>query len=359
MNNLDKQYKSLIQKIFNEGHNKSDRTNTGTKSIFGYQMRFNMSDGFPLLTLRKIHIKSLIHELLWFLGSFDKEYAKFGNTNIRYLLDNDVTFWSEWPYKEYRNKMKYHALPDISLKEFENNIKNNDDFALKFGSIGPGYGEQWLNSGSIDIKKITDDEKSHIFRVQGINQIDNVIKTLKKNPDSRRMIVDSWNPLRIDEMLLPPCHMMFQFYSVKMTPSERLNSYNKWINDNNYDKNIDPKLGMKQHKFPTRYLSLQMYQRSVDSGLGLPFNIASYSLLLHIISQITNMIPNEFIWTGGDTHIYNNHTEQLKELINRESLDLPTLKLNSNIKNIYDFRYDDIIIENYNPHKNIKMDVSV
>jgi len=354
MNNVDKQFKELINLILDNGGNKMDRTGTGTKSVFGHQMRFNMDEGFPLLTLRKIHTKSLVHELLWFLSSFDWKYAKFGNTNIKYLLDNGVTFWSEWPYEDYKKKMEYHNLPELTLKEFEQNIKNDDDFALKFGSIGPGYGEQWLNSGSLDIEKIIDDKKQR-FRVNGVNQIDNVINDLKKNPDSRRIIVNSWNPLRLDEMLLPPCHMFFQFYTIRMTPEERLERFNKWVEENGKDSNMT----MDEHNFPTRLVSLQMYQRSVDTGLGLPFNIASYSLLLHMISQIVNMIPHEFIWTGGDTHIYNNHVEQLEEILKRESFELPTLKLNHNIKSIYDFRYEDIIIENYKSHPNIKMEVAV
>jgi thymidylate synthase len=372
MNQLDNQYKKLISLILKSGKKKNDRTGTGTVSIFGHQMRFNLKNGFPLLTLRKIHTKSLIHEMLWFLSSFDEKYKKFGNTNIKYLLDHGVTFWSEWPYENYKkiyNNRGYDSI--LSIKEYENRIKNDDNFALEFGSIGPGYGEQWLNSGGIEMVEIIDNDvyksdddirrktKKKIIKLDGINQINQVINTLKKNPDSRRMIVDSWNPININDMLLPPCHMMFQFYSVLMTPNEKYDEYYNFIETNNLDKNMPYNKGLKYYNFPDRYLSIQMYQRSVDVGLGLPFNISEYSLLLSMISQIVNMVPNEMIWTGGDTHIYNNHIDQLNELIKREPKPLPKLILNKNIKNIYDFRYNDIIIQNYNPHPNIKMKVSI
>lgn len=369
MNNLDKQYKELIDKILKDGVKKFDRTGTGTISIFGHQMRFKMNEGFPLLTLRKIHTKSVIHEMLWFLSSYDEKYKKFGNTNIRYLNDMGVSFWNEWPYEEYKKRMKYGNQKNIieNQKEFKNKIKEDDEFALEFGSIGPGYGEQWLNFGSLKLseninKEVKDGSiktKRKITKLDGVNQIDNIIETLKKNPDSRRMIVNAWNPMALDDMLLPPCHMQFQFYSTKIPQKERYNLFKKWISDNNYNIDGEPKKLMKKYNFPDRYLSLQLYQRSTDTGLGLPFNISEYSLLLHMISQVSNMIPNEFIWTGGDTHIYNNHIEQLQELIKRDGYPLPELKLNKNIKSIYDFRYDDIKIEGYQSHPNIKMKVSI
>lgn len=352
MNNTDNQYKELIEKIFKEGHKHRDRTGVGTLSIFGHQMRFKMEDGFPLLTLRKIHIKSMIHELLWFLGAYDDEYAKFGNNNIYYLIKNNITFWTEWPYKEYNKKREYRPdLPELTQKEFELYIKNNEDFALEFGSIGRGYGKQWLDyGGSIDRTFDENGKNKTIFNV-GINQIDKVIYQLLKEPDSRRIIVDAWKVDELDDMLLPPCHMMFQFNSYRMTPQERMYEYNR-LNPNCHKT-------MDEINFPERRLNLQLYQRSVDTGLGLPFNISEYSLLLHLIAKSVNMIPYEFIWTGGDVHIYNNHIDALKEVISRESYDLPKLKLNENIKNIYDFRYDDIEIENYQAHPNIKMEVAV
>jgi thymidylate synthase len=372
MNNLDKQHKELIKKILEEGVKKLDRTGTGTLSIFGHQMRFKMDEGFPLLTLRKIHTRSVIHELLWFLSAYDEEYKDFGNTNIRYLLDNGVTFWTEWPHEEYLRRMQYISTkePVLNIKEFENRIKNDDQFAKEFGSIGPGYGEQWLNSGSIEmIENIEDDvhekdndviktTKRKIIRLDGVNQIDNVIETLRKNPDSRRIIVDAWNPMRIEEMLLPACHMMFQFYSTKMKPSERRECYMKWVKENG-DENIPYEDGVKIYKFPERFLSLQLYIRSQDVYLGQPFNIAEYSLLLHMISQVVNMIPNEFILTLGDAHLYSNSIDAAKTIIERDSFPLPKLIFNKNIKNIYDFRYDDIIIKDYQYHPNIKVDVAV
>lgn len=372
MNNLDKQYKELINKILKNGINKQDRTGVGTKSIFGHQMKFKMNDGFPLLTLRKIHTKSIIHELLWFLSSYDEKYEKFGNTNIRYLLDNGVTFWTEWPYKEYLNRMKYSGIDTpLNIKEFEYRIKNDDDFAIDYGSIGPGYGEQWLNSGSFEMIENIENEvkesdndvrrktKRKITKIEGVNQIDNVIETLKKNPDSRRIIVDAWNPSRIDDMLLPPCHMVFQFYSVKMNGEQRYEEYKKWIKENNYDENISHKKGYKIYNFPDRYLLLQLYIRSNDCYLGIPFNISEYSLLLHMVSQVVNMIPYEFIYTIGDAHLYNNSIDAAKEICKREEYSLSKLTLNKNIKSIYDFRYDDIKIENYKSHPNIKVDVAV
>lgn len=352
MNNTDKQYKELIEKIFSEGHHRNDRTGVGSRSIFGYQMRFKMSEGFPLLTLRKIHTKSLIHEMLWLLGSFDNKWDMFGNCNVRYLCDNGVNYWNNWPYQHYQKSRKYRPeLPDFTIKEFEEKIKIDNKFAIDFGSIGPGYGKQWVNFGG-GVDRMTDEKGNSFMKlIQGVNQIDDVIEQLRKNPDSRRIIVSAWNPIDLPDMLLPPCHMMFQFSTYKMDPKERLEEYKKKTNH---------EIGnMDDNNFPDRKLSLQMYQRSVDSALGLPFNIAEYSLLLHMIAQIVNMVPDEFVWVGGDTHIYNNHFEQMKEIISRDSYPLPTIKLNENIESIYDFRYEDIIIENYKSHPNIKMDVAV
>lgn len=354
MNNVDKQFKELIENILKNGHQRNDRTGVGSKSIFGHQMRFKMSDGFPLLTLRKIHTKSVIHELLWFLGSFDEKWDRFGNTNIRYLLDNGCTFWTEWPFQHYNKLRKYRPeLPEFTIQEFEEKIKIDDQFAIEFGGIGPGYGKQWLNCGG-NVERMRDENGNSTLNViQGVNQINDVIDSLTNNPDSRRHIVDSWNPIDLPDMLLPPCHMMFQFNTFKMTSKERFEEFKRL--DPNYtgDKTLD------ERKFPTRKLSLQLYQRSCDVGLGISYNIAEYTLLLHMMSQVVNMIPDEFIWVGGDTHIYNNHFNQLKEIIKRDSYPLSTLKLNKNIESIYDFRYEDIVIENYKSHPNIKMDVAV
>jgi len=351
INNTDKQYKELVENILQFGKIKNNRTGISTKSIFGYQMRFKMSEGFPLLTLRKIHIKSMIHEMLWFLGAFDNKWDMFGNCNVRYLCDNDCTFWTEWPYQHYQKLRKYRPeLPDFTIKEFEEKIKIDNKFAIDFGSIGKGYGHQFLNYGG-GVDRMTDEKGNSFMKlIQGVNQIDDVIEQLRKNPDSRRIIVDSWNPIDLPEMLLPPCHLFFQFSTYKMDPQERLEEYKK---TNHEIGNMD------DNNFPDRKLSIQMMIRSNDIGLGGPFNIAEYALLLHMVAQIVHMIPNELIYTIGDAHIYNNHFEQMKEIISRDSYSLPTIKLNENIESIYDFRYEDIIIENYKSHPNIKMDVAV
>lgn len=363
MNKHDWEYKKLLQNILDNGITKKDRTGVGTKSIFGTQMRFKMLDGFPLLTLRKIHIKSLIHELLWFLGAYDEKYKKFGNTNIRYLLDNGVTFWTEWAYESYKKYRLDKYLDDdlkdsktikklkiLSIQEFEEKIKLDDDFALKYGTLGPVYGHQWLNFGGYKEQvELTDNYEINrngtrlvnskgwkSMNMEGINQIDQVIDQLINNPDSRRMIVSAWNPAEIEDQLLPPCHMMFQFYTSELIEKER---------------ELNPG---KERK-----ISLQMVQRSCDAGLGIPYNIASYSLLLYMVAQVVNMVPDEFIWVGGDTHIYSNHITQMKELMERTSFESPKLILNPEINNIYDYRFDDFKIENYEHHPNIKMEVAV
>jgi thymidylate synthase len=363
INKHDEEIKKLYQKILEDGVEKTDRTGVGTKSIFGYQMRFKMSDGFPLLTLRKIHTKSLVHELLWFLESYDEKYNEFGNTNIRYLLENNVTFWTEWPYDAYRKIALGKYLDDdlkddktikklniLSIKEFEEKIINDDYFALKYGDLGPVYGHQWKNFGGYTEKaeitkqyeanrngiRIVDSQGWEDVKMEGINQIDNVIEQLLEDPDSRRIIVNSWNASEIDDMMLPPCHMMFQFYTSLLNDKEK-----------------------EENPGKERKLSLQLYQRSGDFGLGIPYNVGSYSLLLHMIAQVVNMVPNEFVWTGGDVHIYNNHLRQLDEMFQRDSFKPCKLVLNPNINNIYDFRYEDITFENYESNSNIKMDVAV
>lgn len=339
VNKVDLQHKETIKKILSSGTSKRDRTGVGTMSIFGHQMRFDMADGFPLLTLRKIHTKSVIHELLWFLGAYDDEYKKFDNCNIYYLLKNGVTFWSEWPYQSYCKSRKYRPeLPELTMKEFEEKIISDDTFAREFGSIGKGYGKQWTSFGD-----------------GGFNQVDYIINELKKNPDSRRIILNAWKADEVTDTLLPPCHMMFQLYSERMNPDDRLHAYSKWLTE----KKLPLKPMMDGYNFPDRRLSMQLYQRSCDFGLGQPFNVAEYSLLLHMISQVVNMIPGELIMNIGDVHIYNNHEEQMKKLLTRSSYDLPKLILNENIKNIYDFRYEDIKIEGYKSHPNLKMDVAV
>ncbi|MDR6563175.1 MULTISPECIES: thymidylate synthase [unclassified Arcicella] len=262
------QYHTLLKHILENGAEKTDRTGTGTTSIFGYQMRFNLQEGFPLVTTKKVHLKSIIHELLWFIN---------GDTNIKYLKDNGVGIWDEW--------------------------------ANENGDLGPVYGKQWRSWTAPNGKVI--------------DQLKEVINTLKKSPDSRRIIVSAWNVGELSEMALMPCHALFQFY----------------VADNK--------------------LSCQLYQRSADVFLGVPFNIASYALLTMMIAQVCDLEVGDFIWTGGDTHIYSNHYEQVATQLAREPRALPTMKINPAVKSIFDFKFEDFTLENYHPYPGIKAPVAV
>jgi thymidylate synthase len=263
-----KQYLDLLDRILTEGVSKSDRTGTGTLSVFGHQMRFRLADGFPLLTTKKLHLKSIIYELLWFLR---------GDTNIQYLHDHNVTIWDEW--------------------------------ADENGDLGPVYGKQWRSWEAPDGRVI--------------DQITSLIEQLKRNPDSRRLIVSAWNPADVDQMALPPCHTMFQFYA----------------NDGQ--------------------LSCQLYQRSADVFLGVPFNIASYALLTMMVAQVCGLKAKDFVHTFGDAHIYSNHVEQAKLQLSREPRPLPQMRINPEVKDIFGFQYEDFTLENYDPHPHIKADVAV
>lgn len=262
------QYHDLLRHILDNGTRKTDRTGTGTISVFGYQMRFNLQEGFPLLTTKKVHTKSIIHELLWFIK---------GDTNIKYLKDNGVSIWDEW--------------------------------ADENGDLGPVYGKQWRSWAAPDGRVI--------------DQLQDVLKQLKNSPDSRRMIISAWNPADVPNMALPPCHLLMQFYVA------------------------DGKL------------SCQLYQRSADVFLGVPFNIASYALLTMMIAQECGYTAHEFIWTGGDTHLYLNHLEQVETQLAREPRPLPTMRLNPDVNSIFDFTYADFALENYNPYPAIKAPVAV
>lgn len=264
----------------------------GTRSIFGHQMRFDLSEGFPLLTTKKVFLKGIIHEVLWFLS---------GETNIKYLVDNDVHIWDEWPYKKYTQQGG-----ELSQTDFIVRIKEDEEFARTQGDLGPVYGYQWRN-----------------FNNEGIDQVKNVVETLKKNPNSRRMLVVTYNPSQADNMLLPPCHMMYQFYVANGK------------------------------------LSCQMYQRSADTFLGVPFNIASYALLTMMIAQVVGLEPGEFIHVLGDTHIYSNHFDQVREQLSREPRPLPTMKLNPEVKDLFAFKYDDFTLEGYDSWPTIKAPIAV
>ena len=283
MNNIDKQYQQLLQDILNYGVEKKDRTGTGTKSIFGYTIRHNMGEGFPLLTTKKMAWKTMVVELLWFLR---------GNTNIKFLLDYDCHIWDGDAYKNYL-KLTTDDKP-FTLQEFISEIKNNPNFAITYGDLGPIYGAQWRGWGRHSDPSCGD----------GIDQIEYLIEQLKTNPDSRRMLVNAWNVDELDDMVLPPCHYGFQVYTRPSTRDEKI---------------VDPG---KYHR-----ISLMWNQRSVDTFLGLPFNIASYALLLEIIAKEVNMVPEHLIGNLGDTHLYLNHLEQAKEQITRKPYNLPTVNI--------------------------------
>ncbi len=287
-----KQYLDLVKHILQHGVDKTDRTGTGTKSVFGYQMRFDLNDGFPLLTTKKTFLKGIIHELLWFIK---------GDTNIKYLVDNGVGIWTDWPFKKYSESTAYQGE---TIKEFAEKIKDSQEFADKWGDLGPVYGSQWRNFG-------------------GVDQIKYLVDQLKNNPDSRRMVLSAWNPADIDKMTLPPCHTLIQFYAVN------------------------------------NRLSLQLYQRSGDVFLGIPFNIASYALFLMMVAQVTGFELGEFVHTIGDAHIYNNHFEQIDLQLTRTPRKLPTLKINPNVKHLEDFKYEDFELLDYDPYPGIKGVVAV
>lgn len=299
------QYHTLLQHILDKGVRKHDRTGTGTISVFGYQMRFDLQQGFPLITTKKVHLKSIIHELLWFLQ---------GDTNIQYLVRNGVGIWNEWPFQFWLQNQhpdlvneKYSPAWKDKLAEFVERIKTDDDFAAQWGNLGPVYGHQWRN-------------------FEGVDQIVQVVNDIRRSPDSRRLLVSAWNPKDIPVMVksgLPPCHALFQFYVA------------------------DGKL------------SCQLYQRSADVFLGVPFNIASYALLTLMVAQVCGLQPGEFIHSFGDVHLYLNHVEQAQLQLSRKPLPLPKMELNPVVKEIFDFQYADFSLSDYNPYPAIKAEVSV
>ena len=333
MNNIDKQYKELLLDIIHFGVDKSDRTGTGTKSIFGRQIRHKMSEGFPLLTTKKMAWKSIVTELLWFLR---------GDTNIKYLVDNGCHIWDGDAYKNYlhnviRDKdiIRYlksysvdtNGVPTIepySKDEFIDRIKNDNDFAKQWGELGPIYGAQWRNWLNVPNE----------LNKGGIDQIQNLINQLKTNPDSRRLMVSAWNVGELNQMVLPPCHYGFQVYTRELSFNERHLLYCKSFEntDDTHKGSSDIDKMTEYHNnrnIPTRAISLMWNQRSVDTFLGLPFNIASYGLLLEIIAVSVNMIPDELIGNLGDVHLYNNHLEQAAEQCSRISYELPKLNINT------------------------------
>jgi thymidylate synthase len=326
MNNIDRQYKELLDYILHFGVDKKDRTGTGTKSIFGWQIRHRMSEGFPLLTTKKMAWKTMVTELLWFLR---------GDTNIKFLLDYDCHIWDGDAYKNYTDKFTgYEDVPDKEW--FINEIKTNPEFCKKFGELGPIYGKQWrswngkpeqitnytggeINPYFCDCQELFEDKHSKVRKKnKGIDQIANLINELKTNPDSRRLMVSAWNVGELDQMVLPPCHYGFQVYTRELSLEERVKEHER----RGYTKNIDP-----LDYTPTRAISLMWNQRSVDTFLGLPFNIASYGLLLEIIAKEVNMVPEDLIGNLGDVHLYSNHIEQAKEQTRRTPYELPKVQI--------------------------------
>lgn len=300
-----KQYLDLMQYILDHGVDKGDRTGTGTRSVFGYQMRFDLQQGFPLVTTKKVHLRSIIYELLWFIQ---------GNTNIQYLVRNGVSIWNDWPYQSYLKQNgleeKYPIYSEKwkeKMKEFVEEVKADDAFAKKWGELGPVYGHQWRS-------------------FEGVDQIAQLIEDIKNKPDSRRLIVSAWNPKDIPVMAksgLPPCHTLFQFYVAEGK------------------------------------LSCQLYQRSADVFLGVPFNIASYALFTMMIAQVCGLGYGDFVHTFGDAHLYSNHFEQAYLQLSRSPRPLPQMKLNTEVKSIFDFTYGDFILESYDPHPGIRAMVAV
>ena len=327
MNNIDKKYQALLQDILDNGVEKKDRTGTGTISVFGRQIRHKMSEGFPLLTTKKMPWKSIVTELLWFLQ---------GNTNIKWLVDNGCNIWNGDAYKNYGQKIiseGYQNLVAIgwpsTQEEFINKIKTDDEFAKKFGDLGPIYGAQWRKWNGV-IKKSISGTKLFSTGFTQIDQIQNLINDLKTNPDSRRLMVNAWNVGELDQMVLPPCHYGFQVYTRelsfdefwdRLTPKQRGTMEKPYEGEtyNGIDSRIEFKnIASEVHNLPTRAISLMFNMRSVDTFLGLPFNIASYGLLLEIIAKEVNMVPDELIGNLGDVHLYSNHIEQAKEQIGRK-----------------------------------------
>ena len=338
MNTIDKKYQDLLQDILDNGIEKEDRTGTGTISVFGRQIRHKMSQGFPLLTTKKMAWKTMVTELLWFLN---------GDTNIKYLVDNNCHIWDGDAYKNYckwwnevEADAKQHELYKDSVlptkEQFIHNIKTDETFANKWGDLGPIYGKQWRNWESVDTSQYWQED----WCSKDTDQIQNLINELKTNPDSRRLMVSAWNVGELDKMILPPCHYGFQLYTRKTTREEKI------VNPGKY-----------------RAISLMWNQRSVDTFLGLPFNIASYGLLLEIIAKEVDMIPDELIGNLGDTHLYLNHIQQAKEQISRESFELPTLKIAEHVKRAEGdclpmYKVEDFTIENYQSHTAIKAPLS-
>jgi thymidylate synthase len=351
MNNIDKAYQALLQDILDNGVEKTDRTGTGTISVFGRQIRHKMSEGYPLLTTKKMAFKTMVTELLWFLR---------GDTNIKYLVDNGCRIWDGDAYKNYQQNAPYsveveneeNTYRQLTQEEFINKIKTDDEFAKKWGELGPIYGKQWRKWEYQYGDEYNEGHHLPTLKKQ-IDQIANLINDLKTNPDSRRLMVNAWNVGELDQMTLPPCHYGFQVYTRELSQSERFNWYGNKIGSYMHHDHIEQE--MNENNVPTRAISLMWNQRSVDTFLGLPFNIASYGLLLEMIADEVNMVPDELVGNLGDVHLYKNHIEQAKEQITREPMKLPTVHVRDGI---FCSSHVDVILENYQSHPAIKAPLS-
>lgn len=330
-NQYDIDFMNLVQEIIDEGEERNDRTGVGTTSLFGYQLGVDISEYFPLLTVKQTSFRLIKHELLWFLNLIPDEYKigkyKYSNTNIKYLVDNNVNIWNEWPYVNYK---KTNPESKYTLNEFINKIKESDEFAYKWGDLGNVYGKQWIDWGGKKKKNdffrqfFMDPEVIENSYERGINQIEWAIDKIKNNPTDRGIIVNAWNVKDLPNMALRPCHTMFQFYVRK-----------------------------------GEFLDIKLYQRSCDIFLGAPFNFASYALLCHMISKITNYKPGRLIITYGDVHLYKNHKKQAEEMLERIPKSPPSLILNGNPTSLRDFDTNSFEIVNYDPHPQIKAPIAV
>jgi thymidylate synthase len=384
MNNLDKQYTDLLQDILEHGTRKMDRTGTGTISVFGRQIRHKMSEGFPAITTKKMAFKTMVTELLWFLR---------GDTNIKFLVDNNCHIWDGDAYKNYLFNSDWFPISSVNggfigtktdsdeimtQELFIDKIKTDAEFAKKWGELGPVYGKQWRNWAKFNEKVYTKQvrevpeggrfaETRNVNWVGGsevvyIDQIANLINDIKTNPDSRRLLVSAWNPADLPNQVLPPCHYGFQVYTRELSLEERVEIYGvEKIQTNNagwYECSL-AELDVNQANIPKRAISLMFNMRSTDVGLGLSFNLSSYGLLLMMIAKQVNMVPDELIYNGGDVHLYLNHIEPIKEQLTREPYPLPTVKISDRVVNdISEYTLDDITLENYQSHPKIYFPLS-
>jgi len=376
MNKVDTEYFRIVNDILTNGRLKKNRTGVDTIGIFGAQAKYNVDlNAFPLLTTKKVHWPAIVHELLWFIS---------GSTNIKYLVDNNVRIWNEWAYKKYsdwwENRAKFYTSPEnmerdipavqenkLTQEEFVEKIKFDESFANRWGELGEGtYGGMWrsfpfytMDNEFVGSSTVTG-QGSESWVFGQVDQLQKVIDKLKTNPDDRRMIVSAWHPYWVDHCALPPCHCLFHFHTEELTLEERIDILQKQVGPVNLPKFemwIIQKLN--EENIPHRRLNCLLYQRSNDFFLGVPFNIASYSLLTAMIAHVTNMVPGTFTHSHGDAHIYVNHLDQIKLQMSREPKSLPSLWLNPDVKSLFDFKFDDIKLLNYDPHPTIKAEVAV